>query len=364
MYWSTQTPKPLDYDGDPNFLIMPRTYKCKTCGLAHQPPTGKHCPNRDDIATEQTEIQGANVLPVLLRLEKRMDDMDNRWREWQKDKSSDNVQHTPDGGDYEWELNENTSSDAGSEPASPETIRKDKKLMRQAARRLGCLRLREWDEAELDGLSAAQKAGKKSGSTLTATDKVVKVVDWPHLYVRRMTGGKRKGVAYNDLKVEEFVYGYLQMIAAPKNDMDYEGMMRMLLNLMQDAMEFSWVNARAFYEMIGQDVEHGVLKWSDERIIHEKRMTYARTVFPVRKEAGAQQKPPLTQALPGTKCCIPYQRHSCEQDRDHHPYVHACAYCLKTKTAICRHAEDDCYRKSSDASKNVKQGGSGNPPAQ
>ena len=133
--------------------------------------------------------------------------------------------------------------------------------MRQAVRRLERLRIREFDKAELDGQTTNKAAGKKSGSVLTATDKVVKHIDWPHMYVRRMVGGQRKEVAYNDLKVEEFVHGFLNMIAAPKNNMDYKGMLDILMNLMQDAMEFSWLNARSFYQMIVQDVEQGVVKW-------------------------------------------------------------------------------------------------------
>ena len=133
---------------------------------------------------------------------------------------------------------ESSSSDPCSGPATPDTIRRDIKLMRKASRRLE--RLWELDESELDGQSTLKNAGKHSGSVLTATDKIVKAIDWPHLYVQRMVGGKRKGVLYAYLKVEEFVFGFLTMIEAR----DSRGML-LLQNLMQDAMEYSWANVRA-----------------------------------------------------------------------------------------------------------------------
>ena len=345
-------------------LTMPRTYKCKSCGVVHQPPTGKHCPNRDNLEARQPEDQEDHVLPVLMKVQQRMDEMEKYMRQMSQDRNYETREPSPDEAHVEEGIQpdqESSSSDLDSGPATPETIRKDKLLMRKAARRLEKLRLRELDESEFDTQSTSKSAGKRSGSVLTATDKIVKTIDWPHLYVRRMVGGKRKGVLYADLKVEEFVYGFLVMISASKNKMDITSMLLLLQNLMQDAMEFSWANARAFYDIVGQDVEQGLMKWTDEQAIYQKRMTYARTIFPVRKEQQPTQKAPLTPAPPGTKCCTPYQRHTCEQDRDHHPYVHACAYCHKTKAVICRHPEDDCYRKTNDASKNVKQGGTGSP---
>ena len=86
---------------------------------------------------------------------------------------------------------------------------------------------------------------------MTATDKVVRTIDWPHMHVRRMVAGKRKGIHFNELKVEEFVLCFLTMIQMPGNDMNVRGMLRILQDIMQDAMEFSWANARSFYEQVG-----------------------------------------------------------------------------------------------------------------
>ena len=49
-----------------------------------------------------------------------------------------------------------------------------------------------------------------------------------------------------------------------------------------------------------------------------------------------------------------WPRGQCENNRDHQPYTHACAYFNKSKSLMCRHPEEYCYRKSNDAAKNVK----------
>ena len=375
---------------------MPRNYKCKTCGVEHPPPTGKHCPERRNIEGAQAQAQaqaaerGPEVMTVLMEVKRQMEDMQKEMKDMRQEREqlseipsplvpSISVQSTPQADEVDQDTRStgavaktNTAhsraflSDSDSEPASPETLRRDRRLMREATRRLGRLTLREFEADEQNGESNAKTTGKRSGSVMTATDKVVHTVDWPHMYIRRIIGGKRKGVSFADLAIDEFVYGFLTMLEAPKNagTMDFRGMIRLLKNLMQDSMEFSWANARGFYEHIGLDVEYGIMQWADEQVIHEKRMTYARTIFPARKDVKEQQKPALLPAPPNTKCCAPYQRKACEHDRDHHPFVHACAYCHRTKTAICRHPEEECYRKTNDATKNGRAGGTTAPPAQ
>ena len=334
---------------------MPRNYKCRSCGIVHEPPTGKNCRHRDNSPEPQTAEQADNLLPLLRDISDRMEAMERKFEDMPRARI--NETSTPERAQpaaITAPVISIADSEIHNEPASPETLRMDSRLMQDAARRLRQLELAQQGEDDLRALGSTKAAGKRSGSVMTVTDKVVKSVDWPHMHVRRMAAGKLKGVRFNELKVEEFVFGFLNMIEMPGNDMDFRRMLNILRDLMQDAMEFSWPNARRFYETVGLQVEWGTLKWTDEERINHLRFTYARTNFPARKDDNDAAKPSLLPAPPGTKCCVPYQRHACEQDKDHAPFVHACAYCLKTKSAICRHPENDCYRKTNDAAKNGK----------
>ena len=334
---------------------MPRNYKCRSCGIVHEPPTGKHCQHRDDIPVPQTTEQADNLLPLLRDISDRMESMERRFENMPTARTEEtNTPERVQRLDTAQAVLSIPDDDLGNEPASPETMRMDSRLMQDAARRLRRLELAQQGEDDLRALGSTKTAGKRSGSVMTATDKVVRTVDWPHMHVRRMAAGKLKGIHCNELKVEEFVFGFLNMIEMPGNDMDFRRMLNILRDPMQDAMEFSWPSARRFYETVGLQVEWGTLKWTNTERINHLRLTYARTIFPARKDDNDTPKPSLLPAPPGTKCCLPYQRHACEQDKDHAPYVHACAYCLKAKSAICRHPENDCYRKTNDTAKNGK----------
>ena len=128
-----------------------------------------------------------------------------------------------------------------------------------------------------------------------------------------------------------------------------------LKNLMLDAMDFTWSSALSFYEIAGLEVEMGVTELTDSERMQQLRTAYSRVVFPVKEKEKAKESPrPAPQnPHPGTKTCDAYQKATCEHDRDHPPLTHACAYCHRTKSLLCRHAENNCYRKAND-SKNGK----------
>ena len=316
---------------------MQRTYKCRACGVVHEPPTGKHCPRReDDTPTDQMDAMMQLMQKINQKtdnIDKKTDGIDERVRAIELEREQQSEEQEDATAAPQTCTISSSSDDFDDEPASPETLRRDRRLMKDATKRLERLRLEQDEDAPLRSTGSR---GRKSGSVLTATDAIVKTVDRPHMYVRRLVKGKRKGVAYSELKVEEFVFGFLTMLRAPENRMNAEVMLNMLRNIMHDAMEFTWPSARAFYETVGLDVEMGMLKWTDEGTITNMRMTYARPVQTAVRDVKDPQKPPLLPAPPNTKCCVPYQQRTCEQGSDHHPFVHACAYCLRTNLSSSR----------------------------
>ena len=349
---------------------MGRQYKCKSCGVVHGPPTGKHCTYVQEYQQEEQEEAPTNAaaqaataiqspeqvqtLSVLLNIQTRLSDIEQKMQA--KDEEVANGA-TPSPEPSVCESTSPQPQDGARfgelEQASPDILRSDRALMREANRRLANLRQEEIDDEDGPlGLFGSRLAGKKSGSIMSAADIVVKRVDWPHFYVHRVAGSNGKPLHFKDLTMGEFVYGFLCMIEAPNCSIDYRLMTRLLKHVMQDSVDFSWESARNFYDMVGIAVEKGRLKWTDEDIIDKMRMQYARTIFPTKRETKDTPRPVLQTAPAGMKCCVPFQRRECEQTKDHHPFTHACAYCFKAKTALCRHPEGDCYRKANDLAKN------------
>ena len=347
---------------------MPKAYKCKKCGQAHLPPTGKRCQmDVPPIAQDMQELPTGpvpepaaapatandQVLAVLLSIQQRLEVLENRPNPTESTEQT----HSPtvDSSSTVTQTNSGASANSDGPVATPDSLRRDMRLMTEAAERIAQLRMADpEDEAEFD-LPAARAQGRKSGSQMVASGVVKKRIDWPHLYVQRMTAGKGFDVTFADLRLEEFVYGFLMMLKAPNNKWNKDDMLEILCWMMQDTMEFTWSNARGFYLLVGLAVEKGTLTWDNMDVIRDKRMTYARAVFPEKKEQKEAKQPTTKTPNAPIRCCAPYQTHSCEHQRDHHPFAHACAYCHRTINTVFRHPESDCQRKITDQAKNDKK---------
>ena len=322
---------------------MPRTYYCKKCGESHDPPTGRHCKQHQRL----DETQPPALMTMLAAIQDTMSKMSEKMG------ASDNGKSPTPSSAVSVSERQDGDADENESPASasPQTLRRDKKLMKKAAARLALLQLDDSDDDDLDTSRDVRTRGKKSGSLMTAAETVQKSIDWPHLYVCRAVGARRRPVTYSDLRIEEFVYGFLCMIDSAKCKWDYRVMTQILKNLMLDTMDFTWNNALNFYQIAGIEVEQGTTKWEDAERIRELHMTYSRTVFPAKRESKETQPQKSTpQSAPaGMKACVAYQKSTCEHDKDHPPFTHACAYCHRTKSLLCRHSETACFRKSNDS---------------
>ena len=342
---------------------MPRQYKCRKCGVVHAPPTGKHCRNQgieeevdelQDDLDEQQEVQNdeTQTLAILLELKQQMNNFGEQMGLVGERLGS--LEDTRDRFLVDSDIRGATGGMAEEEDAlaTPTSLRKDMRLMRQAANRLANLQLDDSDDELEDSIPRGRAAGKKSGALLTASNTIERRIDWPHFHVKRMAGVSKKGILFRELKVEELVYGFLCMIESPRGKWDRDEMIIMLKHMMQDTIEFSWANVLSFYETLGLEVEKKETQWADKDRIRELRMTYARTVFPAKRENKEAPRAQLMSAPVGMKCCIPFQKRACKNDRDHPPFTHACTYCFRTKAALCRHGEEECMRKTIDNTKN------------
>ena len=260
-------------------------------------------------------------------------------------------------GMVEQNLTAATATESSEPEVTPTSLRQDMRVMAAAAQRIARIKEEQEEGDYLNDQTRSNTGGKKSGSVMLASDAVLERIDWPHLYVRRVSGGKRKSVPYAELRIEEFVYGFISMIESPKCKWDYRTMARILRVLMQDTMDYSWSNALDFYKMIGLDVEQGIMSWEDHDIIRDMRLTYSRAVYPEKKENTFVKttKPAPKTAPAGMKCCLLFQTAACDQTTDHGQFTHACNYCFQSCATVCRHPESQCIRKVTDSAKNPKR---------
>ena len=239
---------------------------------------------------------------------------------------------------------------------TPISLRNDVRAMQRAAKRIAQIQAEEAEEREFTTGTTTRTSGKKSGSLLIAADNVKTRIDWPHMYVKRVTAGTRVGVPYKNLTVEEFVFGFVGMLKSGKGKWDTDIMLDILQMLMQDATDFCWDNARNFYQMLGVDVEEGVWEWTDATAIQDMRLIHSRTNRTEKKDSkDAKKTNGGKTTTQNVRCCALYQRQACEQARDHPPFTHACSYCAKATGMAYRHPEEDCFRKTLDETKISKK---------
>ena len=195
------------------------------------------------------------VLDALAKLTDKWEEMDKTIQEMRKTPAAIVREEAESEIDSEEDIE--VEGARGLSVITPEKLRKDTQLMARAADRLARIRLDEETlESEIqEGRTRSQ--GKKSGSTMLASELVKERIDWPHLHVKRLVAGKRKCVAYGELRIEEFVFGYLRMLKSPRSIMDKDKMIDLLEWLMQDTIDYSWTNVLSFYEELGHEVEKG-----------------------------------------------------------------------------------------------------------
>ena len=330
---------------------MPRDYKCRKCGNVHGPPTGKHC-RQQEPANEPSSSLSEELLSVLTDIKEQMNNLTrNDTAHAGGSQTYDSPGGSPSGGAMGTASPEEQFADTD---LTPITLRQNVSAMDRAANRLARIRLLDDEADDKEETNKTKKGGKKSGSMLIASETVEERIDWPHLYVTRMVGGRRKGVAYTELTAPEFAFGFISMIESPHCKWDYRTMNRLLRTIMKMATE-SWPNARALYEEIGIDVEKDLMDWGDTEQIREMRFAQAQNPTTEKKEIRDTGRAPLRQAPQGTRSCTAYQTGTCEQTADHTPFTHACGYCLRVCAAVCRHPESDCIRKVTDAAKNGRK---------
>ena len=234
-------------------------------------------------------MRQGTVMQLLRELSSRMDGMEEAIVQ---SRETDNHER-PEAGQEEEESA--LGAVGGAEPvenSEPSTLRKDIQLMARAARCLADIESDEGDEEDTDGLSRTCSRGKiKSGSAMVASDVVKKRIDWPHLHVTRLCGGRRRNVTYSELRLDEFALGFLTMIQKPGNNMNVTLMIRILQMVLQDSMDFSWSNALSFYQMIGLDVEKGYMKWEDADTIRDMRISFFRATYTEKKEPKENGNP-------------------------------------------------------------------------
>ena len=148
---------------------------CKRCGVSHNPPTGKHCRQARITEIEQEHTGIADLIPMISELQSQMAELRMTRGETAVAEPQQALSDSTSSG--RGETNSLLEDEGASAVASPETLRKDRRLMRRAAERLAQLGTDDSEDDSLQDLDRGRRNGKKSGAILTTAEKVVKRID-------------------------------------------------------------------------------------------------------------------------------------------------------------------------------------------
>ena len=331
-----------------------RTYKCGACGRTHPKPTGKHCQwpqlgEDTDPPNVAQEVDTTEVTSALRTLTENIGILTERMTAMEQ-KADRNTQPQPIANtDPEGASGTSEQQAAPQEKEIPSVrdLRRDYELGREVNRRLAELELDDDDE-DAAKQPTHRTRGKKSGAARTVQDSVLKDIDWPHFHIYTPPG--TEPMTFLRLSVQEFTYGFMQMIDRPDARFDRQVMWNLLKDVMEDATEYPWANVLNFFLVVGSNIENDRLRWTDTDEIQKLRIKHSQKHEIVQKKA--QQQAPEKPTY-----CGPYQKGQCPEKGDHAGVRHICAYCLRVNAGQYPHPETNCRRKGvPEVPKNVKGG--------
>ena len=343
-----------------------RIYKCSTCGRSHAKPTGRRCqwvdleqleePNDSTDSSEHE--QSTNELANALRgLTAQMASFGERMAavETARDNGvvADNVSLRPETEQAAAHTPPAQSPQDNLSIPSLQELRRDYEVGREVSRRLAEMDMADYPEEGSRGATGRAR-GKRSGAARTVQDTIVRIIDWPHFHIYAPPG--TEPVTYDKLSIQQFAFGYMQMVDQPGAQFDKKVMWDLLKAVLEDAVEFSWPNVRNFFWIVGNQVENDRLAWSETVKIEKMRAKYSQ-----KHELEVKPHKPDTQQTPQApaerlRYCGPYQRGQCTERGDHAGLKHMCAHCFRVKSMPYPHPEAECRRKATEQSKNGRGG--------
>ena len=231
------------------------------------------------------------------------------------------------------------SSEDELELPSLSNIRSDRGLQRKVD-----AKLRSLDEGQSSGNEGHKIKSKRGGIDVFVKNKVA----WPHEHI--LGGPTRQRVTYDQLNITQFVQGFVRNVLEEPSEMNRERMLHYLSDLMEDAGDFSWANAKASHAVLLCEMERGSVSWSDTSRIDRIRRAHAQKHNPPTKNwaknSEFSRKPWY---------CKLYQQGLCQHPKDHESngkvHKHICSHCLNSGRFMS-HPEKDCAFAKKSQTKN------------
>ena len=183
---------------------------------------------------------------------------------------------------------------------------------------------------ELQGAANLLTSGKlKSQRGGNASIPIKKLVTWPHHYI--LAGKDKKPITYDQLQPTQWMSGCLQAaMDLPQPDRDHN--LHYLINLLNDASDFSFDNAKACHAVVLTSMEHDKVAWQETDKLDRFRRQHAQQhPAPQTSGPGASNKSSKMGDYSKEMICKFFLDGSCSRYQSHITrgvlYKHLCNKC-------------------------------------
>ena len=125
-------------------------------------------------------------------------------------------------------------------------------------------------------------------------------------------------------------------------------MLTYLADLMEDASDFAWANAKAAHAVMLYGMERGLLNWTDVNRLDRLRRAHAQ------KHAYSVKSNSKNDVMRKPWLCKAYQQGTCQYEKEHEfnkkIQKHICAFCFSHRRQLA-HPERDCHFKKKQSKK-------------
>ena len=172
-------------------------------------------------------------------------------------------------------------------------------------------------------------------------------VKWPHEFI--LSGTNKERVTYNQLSPVQWMAGFCRTMRDQSDTKIREHMLDYVIQLLEDAQDFSWSAAKASHAVLLCRMEQGEISgWADCDKIERIRRAHAQrhvTAPPEKGKKGQDKNQQSSKVLP----CLYFNKNTCLQKSSHETrgvlYRHICSACFSAEGKAYAHSQADC-RKS------------------
>ena len=239
----------------------------RALALGSQGPSDHAKKRSQDSSSEEEDHKTADtqvlILKQLKKVNSRLDAVEEkmattstnkRHKGLKLSKCCDTIDHVSKKSSQKSKVVSSSSSEEEDLPCLS-TLRSSRQIQRKIDRRISEMQL----DSKIEGRDIDLKNKSKRGGNVDVL--VKRRVAWPQDAI--LGGVTKQRISYDQLSLTQFVQGFTKNILEESDEKIRQKMLSYMADLMEDASDFCWANAKASHAVLLCEMERGTVWWTD-----------------------------------------------------------------------------------------------------